>query len=163
MFGRRPLRQCINPLRTQWEAIVDLFLTGPTKTRLVASYRVAVFAAPALQAMSLAQREQPNRNLLDLGLAGGNGLMVLDRLKFNPAEDRQVAEAGGGAFAFLRQPADQDKLVERVQGALERPVRHSLVIKQCENGVSTNITKRNESLSQPASIFRGANSGRLGR
>lgn len=55
--------------------------------------------------MSVAQKDRPVANLLDLGLPGGNGLMVLDRLKSSTslrcipiiivtAEDPQVAEAG---------------------------------------------------------------------
>jgi CheY-like chemotaxis protein len=67
-----------------------------------------------------------------LGLPGGNGLMVLQRLKANislgcipviivTAEDPQVAEAGtieAGAVAFLQKPVDQDKLMAAVQQAV---------------------------------------------
>ena len=97
--------------------------------RLKANHYHTVFAADALQAMSVAQKERPDAILLDLGLPGGNGLMVLQRLKANTAlsaipviivtaEDPQVAEARtseAGAVAFLQKPVDQDKLMAAVQ------------------------------------------------
>jgi CheY-like chemotaxis protein len=100
--------------------------------RLKANHYHIVFAADALQAMSVAQKERPDAILLDLGLPGGNGLMVLQRLKANTslsaipviivtAEDPQVAEARtseAGAVAFLQKPVDQDKLMAAVQQAV---------------------------------------------
>ena len=97
--------------------------------RLKANHYHTVFAADALQAMSVAQKERPDAILLDLGLPGGNGLMVLQRLKANTAlsaipviivtaEDPQVAEARtseAGAVAFLQKPVDQDKLMAAVR------------------------------------------------
>jgi DNA-binding response OmpR family regulator len=91
-----------------------------------------VFAADALQAMSVAQKERPDAMLLDLGLPGGNGMVVLQRFKANmtlngipiiivTAEDPLVAEAGtieAGAVAFLQKPVDQDKLLAAVQQAI---------------------------------------------
>ena len=100
--------------------------------RLKANHYHTVFAADALQAMSVAVKERPDAILLDLGLPGGNGLMVLQRLKANStlgrvpviivtAEDPQVAEARtseAGAVAFLQKPVDQDKLMAAVQQAV---------------------------------------------
>jgi CheY-like chemotaxis protein len=116
-----------------------LIVDDNADTRLVLSARLkanhyhTVFAADALQAMSVALKERPDAILLDLGLPGGNGLMVLERLKANTslgsipviivtAEDPQVAEAcaiEGGAVAFLHKPVDQDKLMAAVQQAVE--------------------------------------------
>jgi CheY-like chemotaxis protein len=107
-------------------------------TRLILSARLSahhyhtVFAADALQAMSVALKERPAVILLDLGLPGGNGLLVLQRFKANTslggipviivtAEDPQVAEARtieAGAVAFLQKPVDQDKLIAAVQQAV---------------------------------------------
>ena len=107
-------------------------------TRLVLSARLnahhyhTVFAADALQAMSVALKERPAAILLDLGLPGGNGLLVLQRLKANTslggipviivtAEDPMVAEARtieAGAVAFLQKPVDEDKLMAAVQQAV---------------------------------------------
>jgi adenylate cyclase len=115
-----------------------LIVDDNADTRLVLSARLkadhyhTVFAADALQAMSVALKERPDAILLDLGLPGGNGLMVLERLKANTslgsipviivtAEDPQVAEARtieGGAVAFLQKPVDQDKLMAAVQQAV---------------------------------------------
>jgi CheY-like chemotaxis protein len=80
----------------------------------------------------VALKERPDAILRDLGLPGGNGLMVLQRLKANTslscipviivtAEDPLVAEAGtieAGAVAFLQKPVDQDKLMTAVQQAV---------------------------------------------
>ena len=116
-----------------------LIVDDNAETRLVLSARLkanhydTVFAADALQVMSVALKERPDAILLDLGLPGGNGLMVLERLKANTslgsipviivtAEDPQVAEARaieGGAVAFLQKPVDQDKLMAAVQQAVE--------------------------------------------
>jgi CheY-like chemotaxis protein len=116
-----------------------LIVDDNADTRLVLSARLkanhydTVFAADALQVMSVALKERPDAILLDLGLPGGNGLMVLERLKANTslgsipviivtAEDPLVAEARaieGGAVAFLQKPVDQDKLMAAVQQAVE--------------------------------------------
>jgi DNA-binding response OmpR family regulator len=114
-----------------------LIVDDNADTRLILNARLkahyhTVFAADALQAMSVALRERPDAILLDLGLPGGNGLMVLQRLKTNTslscvpviivtAEDHLVAEARtieAGAAAFLQKPVDQDKLIAAVQQAI---------------------------------------------
>ena len=101
-------------------------------TRLKASHYHPLFAADALQAMSVALKEQPDAILLDLGLPGGNGLIVLQRLKSNTtlsdipvivvtSEDPLTAEARAieaGAVAFLQKPVEQDKLIAAVQQAV---------------------------------------------
>jgi DNA-binding response OmpR family regulator len=100
--------------------------------RLKANHYHTIFAADALQAMSVALKEQPDAILLDLGLPGGNGLVVLQRFKSNTAlsaipviivtsEDPSVAETRAieaGADAFLQKPVDQDKLLAAVQQAV---------------------------------------------
>lgn len=100
--------------------------------RLKANHYHTIFAADAIQAMSVALKEQPDAILLDLGLPGGNGLVVLQRLKTNTAlsaipviivtaEDPLVAETRAieaGVDAFLQKPVDQDKLIAAVQQAM---------------------------------------------
>ena len=116
-----------------------LIVDDHADTRLLLSARLkandyqTVFAADALQAVAMARREQPNAILLDLGLPGGNGLLVLERLKANTvlsqipvivitSEDPQAAQARSieaGAVAFLQKPVDQDKLLAAVGQAVE--------------------------------------------
>ena len=115
-----------------------LIVDDNADTRLVLSARLkanhyhTVFAPDAFQAMSVALRERPDAILLDLGLPGGDGIMVLARLKANTclrgipviivtAEDALEAEARAieaGAIAFLQKPVDQDKLMAVVQQAV---------------------------------------------
>lgn len=115
-----------------------LIVDDNADTRLVLSARLkaqhyhTVFAADALQAMSVALKERPDAILLDLGLPGGNGLTVLQRLKANvslgcipviivTSEDPLEAEARtieAGALAFLQKPVDHDKLMAAVQEAV---------------------------------------------
>ena len=115
-----------------------LIVDDNADTRLLFSARLranqyhTVFAADALQAISVARKEQPDAALLDVGFPGGNGLLVLERLKTNASlscipviivssEDPQVAEARAiqaGAVAFLQKPVDQDKLIASVQQAM---------------------------------------------
>jgi CheY-like chemotaxis protein len=100
--------------------------------RLKANHYHTIFAADGLQAMSIALKERPDAILLDLGLPGGNGFIILERLKANialggipviivTAEDPLVAEARAikaGATAFLQKPINQERLITVVQQAL---------------------------------------------
>ncbi len=115
-----------------------LIVDDSADTRLILSARLqahhyrTVFAADAVQAMSIALKERPDVILLDLGLPGGNGLLVLQRFKANTflsgipvlivsAEDPQTAEARtreSGAAAFLQKPVDHDALIAAVQHAV---------------------------------------------
>jgi CheY-like chemotaxis protein len=47
---------------------------------LRASKFITVFAADGLSAIAAAQRERPDLILLDLGLPGGDGFLVLQRM-----------------------------------------------------------------------------------
>ena len=116
-----------------------LIVDDNADTRLVLSARLKanhyhpVFAADALQAITVALKERPDAILLDLGLPGGNGWIVLERFKANTslsgipviivtAEDPLVAETRAieaGAVAFLQKPVDQDTLLAAVQQAVE--------------------------------------------
>lgn len=55
-----------------------LIVDDSADTRLIFSARLK-----AQQAVSMALKERPDAILLDLGLPGGNGLIVLQRLKAN--------------------------------------------------------------------------------
>jgi CheY-like chemotaxis protein len=115
-----------------------LIVDDNADTRLLLSARLkahqykTIFAADALQAMSIALKERPDAILLDLALPGGNGLMVLERFKANialcdipvivvTADDPLTAEGRAieaGAVAFLQKPVEQDKLITTVQQAI---------------------------------------------
>ena len=82
--------------------------------------------------MSEARKHQPHFILLDLGLPGGDGFVVLERLKSNrlvsaipvivvTAQDHAVAEQKArecGAVAFLKKPVKADELIATIQGVL---------------------------------------------
>lgn len=115
-----------------------LIVDDDSTTRLVLSARLkaknydTVFAADSYQAVSAARKDQPNLIILDLGLPGGDGFLVLQRLKalttlasipviVVTAEDRRVAEPKAleaGAVAFLQKPVDGDQLLAAVKNAL---------------------------------------------
>jgi two-component system KDP operon response regulator KdpE len=94
---------------------------------------VSAFAADAVTALTVARKEDPDLIVLDLGLPGGGGLVVMERLRSmanlamkpvivisarEPVEsERQALEAG--AVAFFSKPIDLDGLVEAVRAQLE--------------------------------------------
>jgi putative two-component system response regulator len=82
--------------------------------------------------MSEARKHQPRVILLDLGLPGGDGFVVLERLKSNrlvsaipvivvtaqnPAAAEQKARECG-AVAFLQKPVKANELIAAIQGVL---------------------------------------------
>jgi DNA-binding response OmpR family regulator len=92
----------------------------------------AVLAADALQAIAVARQTQPDAIILDLGLPGGNGFIVLDRLKTNTtlssipviiltADESPESELKGleaGAAEFLHKPVQEDALIAAVERAV---------------------------------------------
>ncbi|BCA52919.1 hypothetical protein W02_00590 [Nitrospira sp. KM1] len=92
-----------------------------------------VWAADGIQAMSEARKHQPQAILLDLGLPGGDGFVVLERLKGNrflsaipviivTVQDPRIAEQKAlehGAAAFLRKPVKAEELIAAVHQAID--------------------------------------------
>jgi DNA-binding response OmpR family regulator len=92
-------------------------------------------AADATSAVAAALREKPDVILLDLGLPGGGGTAVLDRLRRNTAlaatpvivvtarADAAAREdaLGAGARAVLTKPVDPPTLVSEIRGLLLQP------------------------------------------
>jgi CheY-like chemotaxis protein len=115
-----------------------LVIDDSAETRLVVSARLkkhqydTVFAADALQAIAVARQTQPDVIILDLGLPGGNGFIVLQRLKDNTtlacipviiltADESPESEFKGmeaGAAAFLHKPVQEEALIAAVEGAI---------------------------------------------
>ena len=101
-------------------------------------YETAV-AFDAVSAMGKARKEQPNLILLDLGIPGGDGFMVMERLKSiaplahipiivlsgrDPQASRERA-LQAGARAYLQKPPDHGELLAAIQKALSEPGKDS--------------------------------------
>ena len=99
---------------------------------LTASGYKVVIAQDAVMATSIARREQPDVVVLDLGLPGGDGFTVMERLRSNNStslipviilsardisnEQRALSE---GALAYLQKPVQSAKLLATIEAALQ--------------------------------------------
>jgi DNA-binding response OmpR family regulator len=102
------------------------------KIRLNAEGYETAFAFDAVTAISAIRAERPDLILLDMGLPGGDGVVVMDRLKTFPAlahipvvvvsareQGRTEARAAeAGARAYVQKPFDNEELLAAVRGAL---------------------------------------------
>ena len=91
-----------------------------------------VWAADGMQAMAAARFQRPQAILLGLGLPGGDGFLILERLKSNhllseipvivvTVRDRQEAEEKArqlGAVAYVSKPVQADELMASIQTVL---------------------------------------------
>ncbi len=126
-----------------------LIVDDSVDTRLVVSARLkkhgydTVFAADGMQAIAVAQQTRPDAIILDLGLPGGSGFIVLQRLKANTtlacipviiltADESPESEfkgLEGGAVAFLHKPVQEEALIAAmecvVDGVAEYPITHA--------------------------------------
>lgn len=102
------------------------------EARLRAAGYDTIAAEDGLGATTKAIKEKPDLILLDLGLPGGDGYAVLDRLRKNsdlestpvivltaraPAGNEQRA-IDAGAFAFFLKPADNEALLSSIARAV---------------------------------------------
>lgn len=93
-----------------------------------------VVAQDAISAISTARKEKPDLMVLDLGLPGGDGLTVIQRIKCNvdlmlipiivvsardPLTNEQKA-LDAGAEAFLQKPFENDEFLAAVDRALSK-------------------------------------------
>ena len=121
----------------QWKIMIvddDPALRQALKLRLRSKDYEIVSACDGYSALALAQEEQPDLVLLDLGLPACDGYMVLHhmqqfhRLARIPvivltARDPQAAELRSleaGAVAFFQKPADNEELLGVIQMCLEQ-------------------------------------------
>lgn len=102
--------------------------------RLRANNYDTAFASDAVMALGIVKREAPDLVLLDLGLPGGDGFVVLERmsdiglLASTPvivvsARDPKTNEKralDAGAEAFFQKPVDNEQLMKAIQRALLR-------------------------------------------
>jgi DNA-binding response OmpR family regulator len=100
--------------------------------RLRASEYETAFASDAVMALSIAKKERPDLILLDLGLPGGDGFLVLERMKnvgllastpviVISARDPKTNEKralDAGAEAFFQKPVDNEQLMKAIWRAL---------------------------------------------
>jgi CheY-like chemotaxis protein len=109
-------------------------LTMVAKRLKGAGYDV-VGARDGLSAVSTARKEQPDLVVLDLGLPGGDGFVVMQRLQTllstatipiivvssnDPAQSEEPSKRGG-AVAFLRKPVDFEKLLQIIAESIGTP------------------------------------------
>lgn len=99
--------------------------------RLKANGYSVVFAHDAISATSMARKEEPNLVILDIGLPGGDGFIVMERLASIAQTSIPVIVLTGrdpsivkeralsaGAKAFFLKPPDNDELLAAVRKAL---------------------------------------------
>jgi DNA-binding response OmpR family regulator len=100
--------------------------------RFKANHYDTFFAADAIAGLTEARKEKPDLIILDLGLPGGDGFVVMDRLKINPqlavipiivvsaraglANQERALKAG--VNAFLQKPVDNNELLAVIRQAL---------------------------------------------
>ncbi len=110
----------------------DADLRAALNIRLRANGYDTSFAADAMAAVAEARKFGPDLILLDIGLPGGDGFVVMQRLSAIPAlavipvivvseRDKNANEnraAMGGAVAYLQKPYDDETLLVEVRSAL---------------------------------------------
>ena len=110
----------------------DADLRRGLNVRLRASEYETAFASDAIMALSIAKKESPDLILLDLGLPGGGGFVVLERMKniaslactpviVVSASDPKTNEKralDAGAVAFFQKPVDNERLMKAIQRTL---------------------------------------------
>ncbi len=100
--------------------------------RLKANGYSVISAKDGISAIAVARKEAPDLIILDLGLPGGDGFVVLKRLKDladigatpvivlsarNPAGNRERV-LGAGAVAFFQKPPDNHEFLAAIRLAL---------------------------------------------
>jgi len=110
----------------------DPDLRRALKIRLRANHYDTAQASDGYSAIAVAQKEQPDLIILDLGLPAGDGSVVLERLQSSDslssipvivltARDPQANEQKmlqAGATAFFQKPADNNELLDVIRAAL---------------------------------------------
>jgi DNA-binding response OmpR family regulator len=102
------------------------------KIRLESNGYETAFAFDAVSAISVAREERPDLILLDFGLPGGDGVVVLERLKIFPAlahipvvvvsarepVSTEARTSAAGSEAYIQKPIDNEELLAAIRTAL---------------------------------------------
>jgi DNA-binding response OmpR family regulator len=103
--------------------------------RLKANGYDTCFASDALSSVTEARKQQPDVIILDLGLPGGDGFLVIERLKRHPSlavipiivvSARDVSgnkerAIKAGAKIYLQKPVDNTELLANIRQTLGEP------------------------------------------
>ena len=115
----------------------DLDVRQAMHVRLKANGYDTFFATDAMSSVSEAKKHSPDLIILDLGLPGGDGYTVIERLKRHPAlavipivvvsardvrANRERA-ISAGAKVYLQKPVDNAELLAIIRQALGEPAR----------------------------------------
>jgi DNA-binding response OmpR family regulator len=101
--------------------------------RLGANHYDTVQASDGYSAISVAQKEHPNLIILDLGLPGGDGFVVLKQLQDSDAlssipvivltgrdpQSNEQEALRAGATAFFQKPPDNNELLDAIRATLQ--------------------------------------------
>jgi len=103
-------------------------------TRLKANGYEVLAARDGVQATTMVRRENPDLVILDLGLPGGDGFMMMKRwrglstfaapiivLTARDAASSRAASIEAGAVAFFQKPVENRQLLAAVSMALAKP------------------------------------------
>ena len=104
------------------------------KIRLEHEGYETAFAWDAVTALTIARKEEPGLIILDLGLPGGDGYVVMERLQTlapfamipivvlsaQPVEPNAARSLAAGAHAFVEKPFEMETLLAAVRDALAR-------------------------------------------
>jgi DNA-binding response OmpR family regulator len=110
----------------------DPDLRRALKIRLRANHYDTMQASDGYSAIAVAQKQQPNLIILDLGLPAGDGFAVLERLRDSDAlsnipvivltardpQSNKERTLQAGARAFFQKPADNDELLDVIRATL---------------------------------------------
>jgi len=110
----------------------DVDLLRGLAIRLKANAYEIVSATDAIFAVSIALEEKPDLIILDIGLPGGDGYVIMDRLSkiagtigtpiivlsARDASLNRKRALKAGAQAFFQKPADNDELLAAIRKAL---------------------------------------------
>lgn len=105
--------------------------------RLKANGYDTAFASDALSCVAEARKQQPDVIILDLGLPGGDGFVVIERLNRHPAlavipvivvSARDVSgnkerAIKAGAKVYLQKPVDNAELLANIRQTLGEPAQ----------------------------------------